>query len=202
LAALVIVAAASACSSSSKSVSPPATTTVSTTATTTPTAATTTPPGTNLSSPSPEQAAKTYFATRVADIVGFRFSNCQGAAGSIYCTFVRRGTRVVIQVDDTSVPHKIVGVKRAALDAPATAAEFLSAWQAGSGEAVAALSRPAATAAATTLESRAQLPWQLDKCEGAAGSIFCTYKAGGSQLVIRVEQVNPPPVVAEVRFAP
>jgi hypothetical protein len=141
-------------------------------------------------------------AGRADGTSSFRFSNCQGAAGTIFCTFVRRGQRVVLGVDNVDVPHRVDQFKRDDLDAQTVAQEFLNAWQGGSADAVAALSDPAAAASATALRVHAGLPWSLDNCQGAAGSIFCTFKAGTSKLVVRVVQVNPPPIVGDVQYTP
>ena len=78
-------------------------------------------------------AAKT---GRASGTSGFVLSNCQGTAGSIYCTWVRTAERVVLRVDDTTTPHLVFEFRREALDAQGVADEFLNAWEFSNRDAV------------------------------------------------------------------
>jgi hypothetical protein len=76
---------------------------------------------------------------------------------------------------------------------------FVSAWQAGDEELMSELSDPDAE------ELTADLPRPSDPvysyCEGAAGSIYCTFEDEGGELVVRVRN-EPPARVIELIFEP
>lgn len=82
---------------------------------------------------------------------------------------------------------------------PAEAADianmFVEAWRQGSDAALEILATPEAAAQAAAIEppevaSQAQ-------CEGAAGSIYCTWQVDGGEMVVRVSNVEPAPRVTE-----
>jgi hypothetical protein len=127
-----------------------------------------------------------------AGTTGYVFSNCQGAAGSLYCTWVRPGERVVLQADNVTVPHRVVGFTHATLDAQDVAQEFVNAWQAGSTGAVAALGNTSAAASAGAASAQSQRPWAFGSCNGAAGSQYCTWSDGASTLTLQVQNVQAP----------
>lgn len=131
---------------------------------------------------------------------GWAFSNCQGAAGSLVCTWVRPGERIRISVRNVDPPRLATGFTFAELTSQEVAQEFLDAWRAGSEEALLAISGPEATAAAVALAAQANGAWSFDRCEGAAGSLFCTWRRGTSTLVIRVANLDPPARVTEFRI--
>jgi hypothetical protein len=128
------------------------------------------------------------------------FSNCQGVAGSVFCTWVRPGERVRARVNNVDVPKLVVEFQFAELSSEEAAKELFDAWKAGSDDAIRALASTAAAAAAIALETRAPETWSFDRCEGAAGSIFCTWRRGASALIIRVENLAPPAVITEFRI--
>jgi hypothetical protein len=58
-----------------------------------------------------------------------------------------------------------------------------------------------ALAQATLLATSRSRPWNFDRCEGAAGSIYCSWIDGAQRLIIRVRNVEPPPrAVVEIRI--
>lgn len=84
----------------------------------------------------------------------------------------------------------------AALDA---ATQFVTAWQTGDEETMAALSRAEAMDQATDISTPFDPVFSF--CEGAAGSQYCTYEVVGGELVIRVAS-EPPFRVMEVILVP
>jgi hypothetical protein len=219
--------ATAACGSSSK---PNTTTTTtvasSTTSSSTPSVVTDTFPTTTTTPgvQSPEDLAKAFFAAwqannttvmnadgsnaavtaalaaRPSGTSGYVFSNCQGAAGSTYCTWVKRGSSIVVQVQNQP-PVKVVGFQHNTLSAQDTANEFFTGYQMNNAAVVTALADAATSAKTAALESHRTLPWvPPQNCDGAAGSLYCTWTAGSSKFVVRVVQVNPPPQVGDVTY--
>jgi hypothetical protein len=135
---------------------------------------------------------------------GFAFSQCNGAAGSLYCTWVRPAESVVLRVDNTSVPHKVTDFMRGPMDATAIADEFFNAWRVGSYPALRVLGTPSSATAAVAATAQRGRPWiYQDPCSGAAGSLYCTWKDGASSLVLRVSNIEPPARrVIEFRYTP
>jgi len=153
----------------------------------------------NDGTPSAVTAAQ---AGRAGGTSGFVFSNCQGAAGSTFCTWVKRGTSIVIQATNVQTPHLVTGFQRNTLSAEDTANQFFDGYRENNASVVAALADAPTATKAIGLESHRNLLWVFQDCSGAAGSLFCTFTAGSSKLVIRVVQVNPPPQVGDITFTP
>jgi hypothetical protein len=153
----------------------------------------------NNGTPSAVTAAQ---AGRAGGTSGFVFSNCQGAAGSTFCTWVKRGTSIVIQATNVQTPHLVTGFQRNTLSAEDTANQFFDGYRENNASVVAALADAPTATKTIGLESHRNLLWVFQDCSGAAGSLFCTFTAGSSKLVIRVVQVNPPPQVGDITFTP
>lgn len=126
---------------------------------------------------------------------GWAFSNCEGAAGSVFCTWVSPGERVRLRVNNIQPPRLVTDFQFAELTSEEAAHELFDAWRAGSDDAVRALSEPAAADAALALSGRAADAWIFDRCEGAAGSLFCTWRRGASALMVRVVNIQAPHLV-------
>jgi hypothetical protein len=141
-------------------------------------------------------------AARPSGTTGYVFSNCQGAAGSTYCTWVKLGSSIQVQAQNQP-PVKVIGFKHNTLSAQDTADEFFTGYEMNNAAVVAALANPSAAAKTATLESHRSLNWvPPQNCDGAAGSLYCTWTAGSSKFVVRVQQVNPPPQVVDVTYTP
>jgi len=83
----------------------------------------------------------------------------------------------------------------------ATAQAFFEGWVANDAAKMAANGEAAAVTQATALASSRNRPWNFDRCEGAAGSVYCSWLDAGQRLIIRVRNVEPPPrAVIEVRI--
>lgn len=83
----------------------------------------------------------------------------------------------------------------------ATAQAFFEAWVANDATKLAANGEAGAIAQANALASSRTRPWVFDRCEGAAGSVYCSWIDAGTRLVVRVRNVEPPPrAVIEVRL--
>ncbi|MDY7100660.1 MAG: hypothetical protein S0880_05685, partial [Actinomycetota bacterium] len=108
------------------------------------------------------------------------------------------GERAVVRVRNAEQRRLVSEFGVDTLDATDVATELSIALQQGSSDAVAALSTPEASGQAEALGGAAAAPWQLDTCEGAAGSAYCTFTADGAELVVRVGQVEQPPLVTEI----
>jgi hypothetical protein len=219
--------ATAACSSSKKATTTTTTTVVSSTTTSSTAVVTTTIPTTTTSvAATPDARAKAFYAAWQANNAsvmhslgtnaavtaaqaaypsgtsGYVFSNCQGAAGSTYCTWVKRGSSVQVQVQNPP-PNMVVGFQRNTLSSQDTANEFFTGYEMNNAAVVGALSDAATTAKTAALESHRSLNWiPPQNCDGAAGSLYCTWTAGSSKFVVRVVQVNPPPQVGDVTYTP
>ena len=83
----------------------------------------------------------------------------------------------------------------------ATAQLFFEAWVANDGTKLAANGEAGAIAQSNALAPSRNRPWSFDRCEGAAGSVFCSWIDGAQRLIIRVRNIEPPPrAVAEIRI--
>ncbi|TML14927.1 MAG: hypothetical protein E6G39_07665 [Actinobacteria bacterium] len=83
----------------------------------------------------------------------------------------------------------------------ATAQAFFEAWVGNDAAKLAANGEAAAVAQATALSVSRTRPWLFDRCEGAAGSVYCAWIDGAQRLIIRVRNVEPPPrAVVEMRI--
>lgn len=85
----------------------------------------------------------------------------------------------------------------------AVAEALFQAWMADDRSAADALTDPAAAADLDALFAQpfdAGAGWSYDHCEGAAGSVFCTWHATSATLVVRVRSVEPPPLVTSIRM--
>lgn len=42
--------------------------------------------------------------------------------------------------------------------------------------------------------------WAFDHCEGAAGSVFCSWHSSSATMVVQVRSAEPPPLVIDIRL--
>jgi hypothetical protein len=147
-------------------------------------------------------AVSAALGARASGTSGYVFSNCQGAAGSTYCTWVKRGSRILVQATNQT-PYTVVGFQRQPLSAQQTANEFFTGYQDNNAAVVGALANAATATKTAGIEAHRSLAWiPPQNCDGAAGSIYCTWTAGSSKFVVRVVEVNPPPQVGDVTYTP
>jgi hypothetical protein len=152
----------------------------------------------NGSTPAVNQATAQYAHTSGAT---WELSNCQGAAGSQYCTWVRAAEDVVVQASDVSPVNHVVSFQWNALQAPDIAAQFVNAWEFGATNAVAALATASAASQAQALSAHHTDGWQApSSCDGTAGSFYCTYTAGSHKLIVQVGDVTVPHQVVSVTY--
>jgi hypothetical protein len=209
----------------------PATTSTSAPSTTTvvapnPPATTPTPVSPQTAPPDAETKAKQFFAAWLAhDLAGmvsngdltarraaeanyaqtsgatWVFSNCQGAAGSQYCTWVRAAQDVVVRASDVTTPITTVEFQWNALEPADIAEQFVDAWDFGSSAALGALGEAGAVSQATALDAHRSAGWQAPSaCVGTAGSYYCTFTAGSSKLNVQVGDVQMPRQVVGVTY--
>lgn len=104
----------------------------------------------------------------------------------------------------TGLPEPATIVAPVDAQSPEAAAEALfQAWMADDRSAAEALMDPAADADLDALFAQpfdAGAGWSYDHCEGAAGSVFCTWHATSATLVVRVRGVERPPLVTSIRM--
>jgi hypothetical protein len=121
------------------------------------------------------------------------FSNCQGAAGSEYCTWVRAAEAAIVRASSVSPANRTVEFQWRSLDAPAIAEQFVNAWQFHNAAALGILGTSQAANQAQALYSASGDGWQApSSCDGTAGSFYCTFTAGAKQAVVRVGDVGIP----------
>ncbi|MGH8928212.1 MAG: hypothetical protein ACRDWH_07660 [Acidimicrobiia bacterium] len=77
---------------------------------------------------------------------------------------------------------------------------FFAAWQAGERSIMESLANPAALAEADDLGDLAAEPWEPEPCEGAAGTLFCSWRSPAGRLAIGVANIEEPHVVMSVRL--
>ncbi len=131
----------------------------------------------------------------------WQFSNCQGAAGSIYCTWVRAAEDVVVRASDVNPANRVVEFRWNALQAPGIASQFVDAWQFGSTNALLGLGTPDAVTQVQALATHTSDGWQApSSCDGTAGSFYCTFTAGAHDLIVRVGDVEVPHQVIGVTY--
>jgi hypothetical protein len=131
------------------------------------------------------------------------FSNCQGGAGTEYCTYVRAAEDVVMRASNATSPHLVYEFDWKALDAPAIAEQFISAWQFANGAAERALATSAAVSQLDASGAPRDGAWQAPTCEGTAGSFYCTsMRNATSKLIVRVGDVQVPHQVIGVTYTP
>jgi len=101
----------------------------------------------------------------------------------------------------TSLPTTTAPTTTRVRASDATAQAFFEGWVANDAAKMAANGEAAAVTQATALASSRNRPWNFDRCEGAAGSVYCSWLDAGQRLIIRVRNVEPPPrAVIEVRI--
>ena len=78
-------------------------------------------------------------ARAIAPTAGWVLSGCQGAAGSIFCAWVRPGERIRVRVRNISTPRVVTDFAKETLTAEQASQEFFDAWEFGSEPAMRAL---------------------------------------------------------------
>lgn len=85
---------------------------------------------------------------------------------------------------------------------PATSEEvavaFFEAWRAGDRPAMETLAEAEALAQADDLANLAGETWQFERCEGAAGTVFCVWASETDQLAVGVRNIEEPHLVTSV----
>jgi len=95
----------------------------------------------------------------------------------------------------SSSPPETATTKGAPLTADAVALAFFEAWQSGDRRAMERLSEPAALNEADRLVDLATGTWRPGLCEGAAGTVYCTWISDGGTLAIGVRNIEEPHLV-------
>ncbi len=128
---------------------------------------------------------------------GWFFDRCDGAAGSTYCTWITHiEGRMELRVDNAS--QKVVSVTRTSLGS-ISAGRLFHAWRIGNSRAGAPYATPAALFALFAKPYSASDHWTPQGCDGAAGSLYCTWTNDAAKtIILQVEQVEPPPTVVGV----
>jgi hypothetical protein len=80
--------------------------------------------------------------------------------------------------------------------------QFVEGWIAGDDDLMAASGTPEAVEAAMAAEDSAGLDWAFSTCEGAAGTVYCTWGSAGSELVIGVGNIEQPRLVTSFTITP
>lgn len=98
-----------------------------------------------------------------------------------------------------------IAAPTAVLSAEEVAQAVYAAWVAGDRSIAEPLTDPAAVADLDVLFAQPFDPaagWAFDHCEGAAGSVFCTWHGTPATLVIQVRNIEPPVQVTSIRMEP
>lgn len=77
---------------------------------------------------------------------------------------------------------------------------FFEAWQTGNRRLMEELTEPAALTEADSLSDLASDPWEFALCEGAAGTLYCSWTSEAGTLAIGVRNIEQPHLVTSVRL--
>jgi hypothetical protein len=83
------------------------------------------------------------------------------------------------------------------------AAAFFEAWLADDQDTMIGLAEPEALAAAENLSSFTSENWEFSLCEGAAGTVFCTWTAeeANMKIVVGVRNIEDPHLVTRMMMS-
>lgn len=134
--------------------------------------------------------AKTYRAKS-----GWFFSNCEGAAGSTYCTWINNvETTLILRVSNQA------GVVSSAAFTPIESGvigRFFHAWRDGNHTEAAKYGTATAVTQLYSATYSAAKHWVPDSCSGAAGSIYCTFRDdSGGTIRLHLDDVGTHKVVS------
>jgi hypothetical protein len=137
------------------------------------------------------------FSQPYAASTGWFFDRCEGAAGSTFCTWIDKiEGRLQLQVQNSS--QKVINVTRISLGSIA-AGRLFHAWRIGDSNAGAPYATPSALFALFAKPYFASDHWTPEGCDGAAGSLFCTWHNDANKtIILQVRNVEPPRVVINV----
>ncbi len=143
-------------------------------------------------------AAKAQMFSQVYNpATGWAFVTCDGAAGSSYCTWITAiEGKMVLRVD--SATSKVTSVTRTSLGS-VEAGRVFHAWRVGSQASAAPYSTASARSALFAKSYAVSAHWLPNGCEGAAGSLYCTWTNDAAKtIILRVDQVSSPHLVVSV----
>jgi hypothetical protein len=128
------------------------------------------------------------------------FDKCEGTAGSTYCTWINNiETRLQMRVGNSS--NKVVDVQFIALSS-GISGRFFHAWRSGDHSAAANYGTATAVSQLYSRTYSASDHWTPQGCDGAAGSIYCTWSADdGRTIVTHFDNVETHKVVSVAHHA-
>jgi hypothetical protein len=116
-------------------------------------------------------------------------------------TIIASTTSTTRTVASTTLTTTTVPTTTRVRASDATAQAFFEGWVANDAAKMAANGEASAITQANAIISSRTRPWNFDHCEGAAGSVYCSWLDAGQRLIIRVRNVEPPPrAVIEIRI--
>ena len=136
------------------------------------------------------------FSQAYTTSAGWMFVKCEGAAGSTYCIWVNKlEGLLILRVDNAS--QKVTSVERRSLGS-VEAGRVFHAWRLQDKPASVAYSTATARNTLFTIPFKSSDHWLPDGCEGAAGSLYCTwYRDSGASITLRVSNLTDPKLVTE-----
>ena len=137
------------------------------------------------------------FSQPYAASAGWFFNRCDGAAGSTFCTWIDK-IEGRLQLRITNANRKVSDVTRISLGS-LPAGRLFHAWRIGNSSAGAPYATPAALFALFAKPYTPADHWSPEGCDGAAGSLYCTWRNDANKtIILRVDQVSMPQKVIEV----
>lgn len=100
----------------------------------------------------------------------------------------------------TSPPPVPIATTGAPPTSEAAAIAFFEAWQSEDREAMERLSESDALDAAEDLADLASEMWEPEPCEGAAGTVYCSWISDAGTLAIGVRNIEEPHLVTSFRL--
>ena len=145
-------------------------------------------------------AVNALFAHPYRTSSGWFYDECDGTAGGDHCFWINRTeSTVALQVDFAS--NKVVDVTFTPID-NVTSGQLIHAWRVGDRAGAAAFATPTAVAQLFSHPYHPTSAWTPAGCDGAAGSIFCTWGAfNGNQIITQFDDVQTHLVVS-VSYVP
>lgn len=142
--------------------------------------------------------------------IGFRASLAVSALLFAACATPAPAEPTSVGPTDVAPPTGLpepatIAAPTAALSPDEVAQTVYAAWMAGDRSIAEPLTDPAAVADLDALFAQPFDPaagWAFDHCEGAAGSVFCTWHGTPATLVIQVRNIEPPVQVTSIRMEP
>jgi hypothetical protein len=117
------------------------------------------------------------------------FNRCDGAAGSTFCTWINRTeSQLILRVNNQN--QVVIGAQFVVFP-NTTSGQFFHSWRVQNRTAAGQFGSAAAVSSLFSHPYHPTAHWTPDGCQGAAGSVFCTWSAdNGNQIITQLDNVQ------------